>query len=81
MAAVLRTSVDDLLDDLQAQGKNLKEFSADVTLTETDTVMDNSTKRSGKVWFQMKENGDARMHLIFSTKQVGEKPAHPESVE
>jgi outer membrane lipoprotein-sorting protein len=67
--------IDQVLDSLQARGKTLKEFTADLRETDTDTIMGNTTTKTGKVWYQVKPNGDIRLLLLFNKKQVGEKPA------
>jgi hypothetical protein len=67
-------TIDDVLDTLQTRGQNLKEFVADVKLTESDTVMGTSTIRLGKVWYQLRDNGDARFHVRFDKKGTGDKP-------
>ena len=67
-------TVDEVLDALQARGQNLKEFVADVQLTDTDITMGDSSKRIGKVWYQVKGDGNARMHILFEKKIVGDKP-------
>jgi hypothetical protein len=74
-------TVDEVLDALQARGQNLKEFVADVQLTDTDITMGDSSKRSGKVWYQVKPGGDARMHILFEKKIVGDKPPKDERKE
>ncbi len=75
------STVDDVLDALQWRGKTLKEFSADVKLSESDTVMGTTTERSGKVWFQSKPNDDARLRVRFDTKKLGAKPPQPDKKE
>jgi hypothetical protein len=67
------SSIDEVLDALQARGQNLKEFVADVQLTNTDITMDDSTKRVGTVWYQVKSEGDARMHIVFDKVIAGDK--------
>ena len=60
---------DQILDALDARGKDLKDFSADVKLTETDPALALSSTRAGKVWFQSKPDGDARMRVRFDTRE------------
>jgi hypothetical protein len=60
------TSVDDVLDAMDLAGRDLKGFDADVTLTEEDLVRTGQElKRSGKVWFQLLNEGSARVHILF----------------
>ena len=51
-------------------------FTADISEADTDNVMGKHTTKTGKVWYQLKPNGDVRMHVLFDKKQVGEKPAY-----
>src|SRR5437762_2164282 len=46
------SSVDEILDALDARGRNLREFVADVKLTERDEATQADSERTGKVWFQ-----------------------------
>ena len=74
-------SVDQTLDAPQSRGQNLNEFTADVKLTETDTTFGTSTVRSGKVWYQLKPDGNARLRVLFEKKSVEDKPAQPDRKE
>ena len=75
------SSVDDVLDALHNRGQDLKEFVADVALTDVDTVMGSTTKRIGKVWFQSRPDGDARLHVRFDRKSIEDKPPMQEEKE
>jgi len=66
-------SVDEILDALDARGRDLKDFSADVSLTTTDTTLGEATKRSGTIVFQNAESGNARIHIIFDTLDDGQR--------
>lgn len=66
-------TVDQVLDALNEVGKGLKDFSADVTLKETDTTLGDTTSQKGIAVYQKKGDGDARMHVVFNTKQQGKK--------
>jgi outer membrane lipoprotein-sorting protein len=66
-------SVDQVLDALAERGKTLNEFTADIRYTDTDLTMGDSTTRLGKVWYQRKGDGDARMHILLDKKVVGDK--------
>lgn len=61
------SSVDQILDALDARGKDFKTFTADVKLTETTTDFGDVTTRSGKVWFQDQGNGQSRIRVSFDT--------------
>jgi len=70
-------AVDPILDALDQRGKSLKEFTADVTMSTTDTSVGNTNTRLGHVLFQKKgDSGDARMHVTFDSqvKKNGTKP-------
>src|SRR6185503_7546392 len=62
------SSIDDVLDALDQIGKELKEFSANVKLTETqnDTAM--ASTRSGKIWYRAGDD-EPRMRVAFDTKE------------
>jgi len=67
------SSVEQVLDALHARGIGLKDFSADVSLSTTDMLGSGKTTLSGKVYYQAKGQGDARMRVIFDTREVGKK--------
>lgn len=72
-------SVDDVLDLLDRRGQDLQAFDAQVTLREEDTNTALATTRTGKVWYEKKADGSARMRVLFDKKidardrQVDEK--------
>jgi hypothetical protein len=74
-------SVDGILDALDRQGDQMKDFTADVALTESDEVTRESFTRAGKVKFQRLPDDDARIYVIFETRQSGEGKARPEKIE
>ncbi|HEV8290869.1 MAG TPA: hypothetical protein VGP94_03065, partial [Tepidisphaeraceae bacterium] len=65
---------EDILDALHARGQGLKDFTADVSLAETDALNGETTTLVGKVWYQGKGEGDARMRIVFDKKLFGERP-------
>src|SRR5688572_871542 len=67
------SSVDEILDALDRRGRDLKSFTADVRLTETDDTTALSSTRAGAVAFQNKGDGDARMRVVFDTKEDGSR--------
>jgi outer membrane lipoprotein-sorting protein len=73
--------IDQVLDELHDRGGTLKEFTADISEADSDTIMGNTTTKTGKVWYQVKPGGDVRLHLLFDKKQVGQRPAHEERRE
>lgn len=66
-------SIDQVLDALHDQGRDLKSFTADVHLREVDTTMDSSLTRSGTIWFEIKPDGQGKMHLIFDQKEENKR--------
>ena len=61
-------AIDPILQQLDAVGKDLKNFSAKITLTETDNGVGTSTVRIGNVWFEKKPDGSARIHVLFNMR-------------
>jgi outer membrane lipoprotein-sorting protein len=75
-----KSSIDDVLDALQARGKNLTSFTAAVTSTDTD-ANGAETTRTGKLAYQVKPGGGARVHLVFDQKQFDQNPPLKEKKE
>jgi outer membrane lipoprotein-sorting protein len=73
------SSVDDVLDALDARGLNLREFVADVSLAEIDEATQLDFVRTGKVLFQ-KQKDDDRIRVNFADKAEG-RFAKPDKVE
>ena len=71
--------VDKTLDALDARGRNLNQFSADVTLTEIDEATQLESKRSGRVWYH-KRQGNDRIRVTFDQKAQG-RFTKPEKLE
>jgi len=67
------SSLDQILDALEARGQNLKDFSADVSMSATDALGSGTSTSSGKVYYQAKGEGDARMRVDFDTRKIGNK--------
>ena len=67
------SSLDDVLDALDARGKGFKSFSTDVKLEETTTDMGDTTTRFGKVIYQDLGDGKARIRVSFDRVQHGDK--------
>lgn len=64
------SSADQVLDTLDARGKHLRDFQADVSLEETNPVTLQSFKRSGRVWYQQQGPGDQRIRVTFTRKDT-----------
>jgi outer membrane lipoprotein-sorting protein len=75
------SSPDEVLNALHDTGTTIKSFSAKVKLDEYDTVTGAEIVRFGKVWFQIKPTGDPAMHIVFDSKQIGDKNKVPDKVE
>ncbi|HEY1921789.1 MAG TPA: hypothetical protein VGG44_03405 [Tepidisphaeraceae bacterium] len=67
------SSVDEILDALDARGRSLQDFSATVRLTDSDNSTGDSTVNIGTVILQRKGNDDARIRVTFTKKQLGNK--------
>src|SRR4051812_18162562 len=63
-------TVDDVLKALEARGQILDNFTADVTLADNDPVTLRESSNAGKVMFQRKPNGDARIRVSFDTHKA-----------
>ena len=64
------SSIDQILDALDARGKDLHSLSADVTMTETDPDTGDESLRRGKVWLQINADGAARFRAMFNQRQA-----------
>lgn len=64
------SDLDAVLDALDARGRDLKDFSADVTLHTIDDRTGEDSAQLGKVVYQNKGNGDARIKVSFDSKRV-----------
>lgn len=64
-----RSSVDQILDALDQRGQNLREFVADVRLTEGDDTTQLFSTRVGKVWYQARKD-DPRLRITFNAKET-----------
>lgn len=59
------SSVDEILDALHEVGKDLRSFSANVTMHETDLISQDSSSRSGMAVYQLLGEGNARFRVTF----------------
>lgn len=64
--------VNHILDALDARGRDLKDFTADVTLETIDPVALSSDKRIGNFWYQKQAPGDERIRVTFTKRQKNE---------
>jgi outer membrane lipoprotein-sorting protein len=66
-----KSSVNEILDALDARGKDLQDFSADVALSVTDNGSGDTTTHTGTVVLQRKGPDDARIRVAFTKSQTG----------
>jgi outer membrane lipoprotein-sorting protein len=69
-AAAADPEVDRVLDALDARGRSLNQFAADVTLSEIDDATQAESQRTGRVWYQ-KRQGNDRIRVTFDKKAEG----------
>jgi len=68
------SSVDDVLDALDARGKDLKTLSADVKMTNSDpSTGDVADVRKGRLYYRLLPGGDSQWRVVFDTKITGRK--------
>jgi outer membrane lipoprotein-sorting protein len=72
------SSIDDVLDALQASGHNVKSFTADLKTNDYQAGNETEMNRFGKVWFQIKPDGNPVLHVQFDHKQPGGRKIIPE---
>ena len=70
-----------ILDALHERGQGLKDFTADVSLAETEALSGETTTLVGKVWYQSRGEGDARMRILFDRRLFGQKVQPGSKVE
>ena len=68
-----QSSVDQILDALDARGENIRDFSAKVILTDTDESSGDSTVNIGTVVLRRKSADDARIRVAFTERRLGDK--------
>jgi outer membrane lipoprotein-sorting protein len=72
-ALTAASTVDQILDALDARGQNLADFSASVKLADENDATGDATISSGKLLFQRTPDGDTRIRIAFDKKQLDEK--------
>ena len=65
------SSIDDILDALDARGQGLTGFSADVKLIESDSATGDSSIRTGKVLYESAPN--SRIRVTFDKREANKK--------
>src|SRR5438132_6268038 len=67
-------AVENLLQALKTRGQDLQNFTADVSLTTRDLEFGADDKTDiGRIWFQRKAGGDARIRVSFDTRKIGKQ--------
>jgi outer membrane lipoprotein-sorting protein len=72
-------SVDAVLDALDARGRSMNQFVADVTLSENDEATQAGSERTGRVWYH-KRQGNDRIRVTFDQKAEG-RFSKPDKIE
>ena len=80
------SAIDSILDALDARGKTLKDFTADVVLTQANPAVGDENSRKGKIQFQTREANNARVRVNFTEHILGSmdavnKKIRPEQLE
>ena len=76
-----KSSLDEILDALDARGKGFNTFTADVALTEESTDVGNATTKWGKAWYQNQGEGNARIRVTFDSVQRNEGKKLAEKID
>jgi hypothetical protein len=74
-------SVDEVLDALDRQGDQMKDFTADVALTESDELTRDAFTRAGTIKVQKLPENEARIYIIFETRKTADGKPKPEKIE
>jgi outer membrane lipoprotein-sorting protein len=64
------SDLDAVLDALDARGRDLSDFTADVAIHTVDDRTGEDSAQVGKVAYQRRTDGDARIKVSFDTKRV-----------
>jgi hypothetical protein len=62
------SSIDQVLDALDARGQNLRALGTDVTLIESDATTGDDVRRTGRFLLQTTPEGSARARIVFDKK-------------
>jgi hypothetical protein len=71
------SDLDSILDALNARGKDLTDFTCDVSLHTIDERTGQDTAQIGTVVFQNRPGGDSRIKVEFDKKQTDVGNGHP----
>jgi outer membrane lipoprotein-sorting protein len=67
------SSVDDVLDALDARGKDMKSLSADVKMITTDSLGGDDRTLLGRLYYEKRADGDSRFHARFDKSISGKQ--------
>jgi outer membrane lipoprotein-sorting protein len=76
-AAPINPAADVILDDLDHVGEDLNDFTADISLTETDMTFGDASTRAGTVKYLNKGGDDALLTITFKTIQTADREPKP----
>jgi hypothetical protein len=79
-ALTSKSSIDQVLDAMDARGQDLKDFTAAVKLTETDAALGTGIARTGRIWLQRRGEGNDRVRVLFN-KRITDKGSRAEKIE
>lgn len=68
-----QSTVDEILDALDARGRNLKSFRAKVSLAEGDATLADEVTRRGQAVYQDQGDGKARFRVTFTERDTGQR--------
>ena len=68
-----KSSIDEVLDALDARGHDFKTFTANIKHTDSDLSFGDDTVKTGKAIYQDLGNGNARIRVSFDTSQHNDK--------
>lgn len=74
------SSLDQILQAMQARGEGLKNFTADVSMEDLDNTTGNDPSRTGRIWYDRADDGKVRTRILFDRKILDERVI-PEKVE
>lgn len=65
--------INETLDALKDRGRNLQDFTADVTIKDADPVTGADHSKMGKILFQRKPDRDSRIRVMLDRKTIADR--------
>jgi len=65
--------INDTLDALKDRGRNLQDFTADVTIKDSDPITGSDHSKMGRILFQRKPDGDSRIRVMLDRKTIADR--------